>query len=120
MKDLTVSTLDTLTLHLFSHPAFNSKMPTLRTIPRTLLQAILYFGAFSRFTHGAYTPSFYAYQLDRAPDNSATRIIPVFDTVFGTLLFYPRARMWTAILCALGQGGGIVQRVGEGKDIVPD
>lgn len=90
------------------------------TLPQTALIGIVYLGAFSRFTHGQYTPLFYQYQLDRAPDNDSTRLIPVADVILGTLLLFPRTRMWAALLCALGQGGGIVKRLQEGQTIAPD
>lgn len=50
-------------------------------LARTALIVIVYLGAFSRFTHGEYTPSFYQYQLDLAPDNDSTRLTPVADAV---------------------------------------
>lgn len=84
------------------------------------LQAVLYLGAFSRFTHGQYTPAFYQYQLERAPDNESTKFIPFFDVLLGTTLFFPKARPWAALFCALAQGGGIFKLAGEGKDVRPD
>lgn len=92
----------------------------LATFSRFALTAIVYLGAFSRFTHGRYTPSFYQYQLDRAPDNASTRLIPVADVTLGTLLFFPQTRKWAALLSAVGQGFGILKRLKEGKDVVPD
>ena len=79
-----------------------------------------YLGAFSRLTHGRYTPSFYAYQLDRAPDDSSTRIIPYVDVLLGTLLFFHRTRAIAAGVCVLMQGIGVVLRVREGKDFRKD
>jgi hypothetical protein len=84
------------------------------------LTSIVFLGAFSRFTHGVYTPSFYAYQLDRAPNNENTWLIPICDTLLGTLLLFFTTRPYGALLCALGQGVGIWMRLGEGKDVTRD
>jgi hypothetical protein len=93
------------------------------TIPRAALfslTSIVFIGGFSRFTHGAYTPSYYAYQLDRAPNNEHTWLIPVFDMFLGTLLLFAKTRPWSALLCALGQGVGIWMRIQEGKGVIMD
>ncbi|KAF2112534.1 hypothetical protein BDV96DRAFT_648791 [Lophiotrema nucula] len=87
----------------------------LSLIPLTLLISILYYGAFSRFTHGRYTRAFYRYQMDRAPDNEYTWMIPVADTTLGTMLLFGKMRTFAALLCAAGQGGGIVARLNDGK-----
>jgi hypothetical protein len=84
------------------------------------LISIVFIGGFSRFTHGVYTPSFYAYQLDRAPNNEHTWLIPVADTLLGTSLLSATTRPWGALLCALGQGAGIWMRVQDGKDATWD
>lgn len=84
------------------------------------LVGIVYLGAFSRFTNGRYTPGFYAYQLDRAPNEGYARLIPVVDASVATLLLSPKARPWTALFCAVTQGGAILARVREGKAVVPD
>ncbi|KAF2441526.1 hypothetical protein P171DRAFT_434196 [Karstenula rhodostoma CBS 690.94] len=87
---------------------------------RVGLQSILYYGAFSRFTHGQHTPIFHQYQLERAPNTEYTQLIPVFDVALGTLLFSPRARPWAALFFAVAQGGGIIKLLQEGKDVTPD
>ena len=92
----------------------------LATIPLIALIGIVYFGAFSRFTSGQYTPGFYAYQLDRAPNEGYARIIPFADTVLATLLLFGITRPWAALLCVIGQGGGLLARLQEGKPVVPD
>lgn len=79
-----------------------------------------YLGAFSRLTHGRYTPSFYAYQLDRAPDNASTRVIPYVDALLGTLLLFPRTRAVAAAVCVFMQGVGVGMRVREGRDVGKD
>ncbi|KAE8556400.1 hypothetical protein EYB25_001101 [Talaromyces marneffei] len=70
-------------------------------ISKYTLVSIVYLGAFSRFTHGRYTPAFYRYQLDRAPDNGSTRIIPVFDSIFATLVLFPKTRPGRQWICGL-------------------
>ena len=79
-----------------------------------------YLGAFSRLTHGRYTPSFYTYQLDRAPDDPSTRVIPYVDAALGTLLLFSKTRALAAGVCVLFQGIGVVMRVQSGKSPVKD
>jgi hypothetical protein len=92
-------------------------MISLGNLPLYLFQAIIYLGAFSRFTHGRYTRSFHQYQVERAPDNAYTQLIPVFDVMLSTLLFSRRARLWASLFCAVAQGGGVVKRVRDGKRV---
>jgi hypothetical protein len=92
----------------------------LAAIFRVGLQGILYYGAFSRFTQGEYTPAFHQYQVERAPNTEYTQIIPVFDVLLGSLLFSHRARPWAALFVALAQGAGVVKRLQEGQDVTPD
>lgn len=51
-----------------------------------ILLTVTLLGGFTRPTHRKYTPGFYAYQLDRAPDNASTRIIPYVDFTVAALL----------------------------------
>ncbi|KFH46496.1 hypothetical protein ACRE_026630 [Hapsidospora chrysogenum ATCC 11550] len=81
---------------------------------------ILFIGAFSRFTHGRFTPRFYAYQLDRAPDDASTRVIPFMDTLLGTLNLFPATRAYALAACVLFQSFGIVVRVRQGKSLIWD
>jgi hypothetical protein len=92
----------------------------LGVVSQTALIGIVYLGAFSRFTHGRYTRSFYQYQLDRAPNNDYTRFIPFVDATLGTLVLISRTRTLAALFCAMLQGGGIVKRSKEGKPIAQD
>lgn len=65
----------------------------LATLPVYLLSSVVLLGAFSRFTHGKYTPQWYAFQEYHAPDDgSAVALItPIVDTIVGlTLLFGKR------------------------------
>ncbi|KAF2676972.1 hypothetical protein K458DRAFT_258656, partial [Lentithecium fluviatile CBS 122367] len=77
--------------------------------------AIVYIGGFSRFTHGAYTLSFHTYQLDRAPKDDKTWLIPVLDMILGTVVLFAKTRPWAALLIALSQGAGIWMRMQEGE-----
>jgi len=77
-------------------------------------------GAFSRFTHGRYTQWWYAYQIDRAPDNESTRIVPWMDTAVGALLLYPRTRVFAAFLCVVFQIVGLRMRFDSGKPATKD
>ena len=76
---------------------------------------IAFMGAFSRFTHGRYTPGFYAYQLDRAPDDETTRLVPVVDITVAILLLHPRTRVYAAAAFAAFQSFGLVLRFKSGK-----
>jgi len=118
------------TIHIYTdnnHPLVLNPQHATQKMLRILSQlAVLslvglsFLGAFSRFTHGKYTPSFYAYQLDRAPDNEYTWVIPVFDVLVGTCLVFRKTRGWTMLFIVLAQGGGLVSRVLEGKDFTKD
>ncbi|KAH7176426.1 hypothetical protein EDB81DRAFT_37527 [Dactylonectria macrodidyma] len=79
-----------------------------------------YLGGFSRFTHGRFTPGFYKYQTDRAPDNESTRIIPFIDVTLATLLVFPRSRAVAAGFCTFFRCIGVGKRIKEGKSLVLD
>ncbi|ROW01360.1 hypothetical protein VMCG_05842 [Cytospora schulzeri] len=85
-----------------------------------ILLSVTLLGGFTRFTHGKYTPAFYAYQLDRAPDNASTKIIPYVDFTVAALLVFPSTRSAAAMLCAVLQFGGVILRVREDKNAAPD
>lgn len=89
-------------------------------VSQTALAGLVFYGGFSRFTHGQYTPAFYRYQLERAPDNVDTLIIPIMDVTVGTLILYPKTRKWGALFCALAQGSGMVMRLKDGLPVGPD
>ena len=84
-------------------------LPTPAQLPLT---ALCLTGAFSRLTHGAYTPAFHAYQTARQPDDgSATAlIVPLVDlTLAGALVLGPRAwKRGAAALAGFAQGAGAV------------
>lgn len=84
------------------------------------LAGVIYYGGFSRFTHGQYTPAFYQYQLERAPNNADTRFIPFVDMIIGTLLLFSPTRKWVASFFALVQGAALVVRLKDGLPVAPD
>jgi hypothetical protein len=85
-----------------------------------ILLTVTLLGGFTRLTHGRYTPGFYAYQLDRAPDNASTRIIPYVDFTVAALLVFPSTRGLAAMLCSVLQFGGVIMRVREDQNAAPD
>ncbi|OAA67450.1 hypothetical protein ISF_03626 [Cordyceps fumosorosea ARSEF 2679] len=82
--------------------------------------AIVYLGALSRLTHGVYTPAFYEYQLDRAPDNESTRLIPYVDAALATLALVRATRSYALFFCFAFQVMGLGLRLREGKDALLD
>lgn len=92
----------------------------LRTICTTTITVVTYLGGFSRFTHGRFTPRFYAYQLDRAPDDASTRAVPYIDITLATLTVVDVTRPYALLACAAFQGIGLLLRAREGKNPAPD
>jgi len=92
-------------------------LQTMKELPRLALVGLCYLGAFSRFTHGRYTPAFYQYQIDHAPDDESTRLIPFVDATLGTLILLLGG--WTRtvaiLVCVFFQGIGIVQQLKRGR-----
>jgi hypothetical protein len=84
------------------------------------ITAITFFGAFSRFTHGQYTPRFYAYQVDRAPDDGSMWMVPYMDVAVASMLLFSRTRTFALFLCVLFQGMGLAMRFQQEKDAAPD
>lgn len=94
-------------------------MVQLIDLPALGIAALTFLGAFSRFTHGRYTPSFYQYQIDNAPDDESTRYIPVIDTLVGSALLLPQTRAIAAVVATLFQTIGVVLQVQKkGKYVV--
>lgn len=89
-------------------------------VSATTVTSITYLGAFSRFTHGRFTPRFYAYQIDRAPDNASTRVVPYIDVTLATLTLFATTRPIALLICTGFQAFGITLRLREGKDMTPD
>lgn len=85
---------------------------------------LILLGAFSLFTHGTYTPQYYAFQVARAPDDGSTgsRIIPVIDLVVGLtlLLSSGRLRISVAIFSSACCFIGLFMRIREGKGFYND
>lgn len=81
------------------------------------LSSIVVLGAFSRLTRGRYTPSFYAYQTDRAPDENAARMIPFVDLTLGSLLLLAKTRGWAALVGSIMQAIGILHRLQDDKSV---
>ena len=96
------------------------KMTLPGLISLLILLSITLLGGFSRLTHGKYTPAFYAYQLDRAPDNGSTKIIPYMDFAVAALLAFSNTRAVGAMLCAVFQFIGVVMRIREDKNAASD
>ncbi|KAK6829222.1 hypothetical protein RU639_003386 [Aspergillus parasiticus] len=98
-----------------------SRLPTLSIY---LLSSVVLLGAFSRFTHGAYTPGWYAFQEYHAPDDGSTlaMITPVIDTIIGlTLLFGARTAKYSAAAVSLMFFIiGLAMQVLAGKDYKGD
>jgi hypothetical protein len=77
--------------------AIFSNMPlSLKSVPRLLLSSLLFYSSFSRYTSGAYTPSYYAYQSARHSGDDFP--IASGDALLSTLLLFQRTRLWTAVL----------------------
>lgn len=81
-----------------------------------VLLTVTLLGGFSRLTHGRYTPAFYAYQVDRAPDDASTRLLPYLDFALAALLAFPSTRPVGAILLAGMHFIGLVLRVRDDDD----
>jgi hypothetical protein len=94
-------------------------MTSIAALPAQLLGAMLYYSGFSRFTHGAYTPLWYAHQVARQPDDGSTvaRIVPCMDFALATALTFggKTSKVSAAIFAAVTQGGAIVARIMEGR-----
>lgn len=93
---------------------------TIRVVSLLAVSSITYIGAFSRITSGRYTPRFYAYQVDRAPNDASTRLIPVVDLSLGTLTVLPATRPYGLLGCFVLYSVGIILRLKEGKNATGD
>lgn len=97
---------------------------TVANLPIYLLASLVLLGAFSRFTHGVYTPQWYAFQEYHAPDDGSTvaTITPIIDAAVGlTLLFGSRAlRLSAAAVSVLLMTMGLAMQVQAGKEYGAD
>ena len=95
-------------------------MEYLPRLPTFLLGLILSYGAFSRLTHGSYTPRFYKYQTSRQPDDGsvAARLPIVMDLVLAPYLMFgsPAHRSVASIVFAAAQTFGIFKALNSGLD----
>lgn len=92
----------------------------LSKIPPLALASFLFYGAFSRLTHGVYTPRFYAYQTERYPDDGSPVAIaaPILDLSIGSFLLAPRRglRFWGAVGFVTMHSIGLVMQVRTAQD----
>lgn len=99
-------------------------MKHLSTLTSLALSGLLYYGAFSRLTHGEYTPRFYAHQIARQPDDgSATAMmVPWVDVLLATLMLCGSrgAKRWTAVVAGVAQALGILVVPKRGLNVKPD
>ncbi|PSR79219.1 hypothetical protein BD289DRAFT_375767 [Coniella lustricola] len=95
-------------------------MSPIGALTLSIVFAIHLIGGFSWFTHGRHTPTFYAYQLDRAPNDASMWMVPYMDWFLCLLMASPGTRMLGASLSALMQFYGIVKRVREDKEAALD
>lgn len=98
----------------------SSLISALGTVTLLAIVGILYYGAFSRFTHGEYTPDFYAYQLDRAPDDDSTVLLPYIDSFLASACLFPLTRRIGLLFALLFFGYGVWVRFQAGQDLVYD
>ncbi|KAJ5682668.1 hypothetical protein N7462_005833 [Penicillium macrosclerotiorum] len=96
----------------------------LAKIPTFTLASVVLLGAFSRFTHGQYTPWWYEFQEYHAPDDGSTvaLITPIIDTLVGlSLLFGKRKlRLSTAIFSLVVFTIGLAMQIKADKDYAGD
>ena len=93
-------------------------------LPIYILSSIVILGAFSRITHGIYTPQFYAFQEYHAPDDGSTlaQITPIMDTLIGmSLLLGSKAVRLGAASMAFGFFCmGLLMQLQSGKQYLAD
>ncbi|KIY02340.1 uncharacterized protein Z520_02478 [Fonsecaea multimorphosa CBS 102226] len=97
----------------------------LKTAPVYVLASVVLLGAFSRFTHGAYTPTWYAFQEYHLPDDNSTvaRLTPVIDMLVGLTLLFGRTRtpkLLAASLSLFFFTAGLAMQVQKGKQYTGD
>ncbi|KIK50275.1 hypothetical protein GYMLUDRAFT_51322 [Collybiopsis luxurians FD-317 M1] len=80
------------------------------------LACICFLGAFTRFTHGKYTPTFYAFQRGTA----IARVTPIVDTIIGCMLLMPRFRFSATLLLTFFFTLGLVMQIRAGKEYIAD
>lgn len=86
------------------------------------LAAIVFTGAFSLFTHGAYTPRFYQYQEYHQEDDGtlAAQIVPTMDAILGSMLLWRKTRKVSAIIITCFFVFGLLIQLKAGKHYMID
>jgi hypothetical protein len=96
----------------------------LAKLPVYILSSVVLLGAFSRFTHGQYTPTWYAFQEYHMPNDGSTgaKVTPVVDTLVGLSLIFGRRklRLSAAGISLSFLVIGLAMQVRAGKDYLGD
>ncbi|KAL2837213.1 hypothetical protein BJX68DRAFT_249972 [Aspergillus pseudodeflectus] len=100
-------------------------MPSLvERLPLYALSGILLLGAFSRFTHGVYTPQWYAFQEYHAPDDGSTLALatPIVDTIVALLVAIGsrKPKIYAAGFTFVTFATGLAMQVLAGKEYLGD
>ncbi|KAL4994702.1 hypothetical protein BDV10DRAFT_176180 [Aspergillus recurvatus] len=100
------------------------QMALLKTLPSYLLLSTVLLGSFSRFTHGIYTPRWFAFQEYHLPDDGSAiaRITPWIDALIGGLLLFGtrKVRMGAAAVSLFFFLNGLGMQLAAGKDVMGD
>ncbi|KAG8984868.1 hypothetical protein FRB93_006217 [Tulasnella sp. JGI-2019a] len=93
-------------------------MTRINDLLTTSLICVLLYGAFSRLTHGVYTPTFHAFQIDRAPGggNTQANFIPFVDIAAALLTTFPKSRTVGATFVTVVSTLGLAMRLRKGKE----
>lgn len=93
-------------------------------LPPYALAAVALLGAFSRFTHGQYTPVWYAFQEYHKPDDGSVgaKFVPIIDTLVGLSLILGRQRLKFSAACIslVSFTIGLAMQVQSGKKFAGD
>ncbi|KAL4862247.1 hypothetical protein BDV12DRAFT_179079 [Aspergillus spectabilis] len=95
-----------------------------KVFPIYALSSVVLLGAFSRFTHGVYTPQWYAFQEYHSPDDGSTvaLLTPFVDAIVGlSLLFGVRQARFAAAATSLSFFVmGLAMQIQAGKEYKGD
>ncbi|KAE8152258.1 hypothetical protein BDV25DRAFT_138073 [Aspergillus avenaceus] len=99
-------------------------LATLANLPVYALSSVVLLGAFSRITHGRYTPGWYAFQEYHAPDDGSlvATITPFIDALVGLSLLSGRRalRLAAAAVSLIFFLMGLAMQVMAGKEYKGD
>lgn len=90
-------------------------------LPRHLstycLASIILLGAFSRLTHGKYTPWFHDYQQYHQPndDTPTAAVVPFVDLLLGSLILLKKTRLVAVIVADAFMFIGMIIQMNAGK-----